>query len=248
MKHPRPTALMALPLAVLLLPACTSPSPPTDTPPVATDSPSGSTSLSNSERADYQARITELSNTVLALKEESFIAQIEYEARIEALLAEITALEARLALLTDPDVGGDLPVGGNPTDTTPETDPNPRPPASMAFHYEIRDGHAVILAYLGSEIHVTIPAAIEGYPVAAIEDAAFQRTAVVTVKIPYSVTEIGWFAFADCTSLTSVTLPASVESIGYGAFDGCPALTLSCPEKSYAADYAKSFALRHELT
>ena len=94
----------------------------------------------------------------------------------------------------------------------------------------------------------TIPAAIEGYPVAAIEDAAFQRTAVVTVKIPYSVTEIGWFAFADCTSLTSVTLPASVASIGYGAFDGCPALTLYCPEGSYSADYAKSFALRHELT
>lgn len=248
MQHPRFAALAALPLAALLLSACASVSHPADTPPVATDSHAGASTLPEYDREDYQARIDELSHTLLALREEGYIAKIEYEARIEALLKEIAALEARLALLTDPDAGGDLPVGGNPADTTPETDPNTRPSATMAFHYEIRDGSAVILSYLGSEIRVTIPAAIEGYPVTAIEDDAFRQTSVTEVTVPYSVTEIGWFAFADCTSLASVTLPASLESIGYGAFDGCPHLTLYCPADSYAADYAASFGLRHELT
>ena len=99
-----------------------------------------------------------------------------------------------------------------------------------------------------TKIRVTVPAAIEGYPVTAIEDSAFRSTSVTEVTIPYSVTTIGWFAFADCQSLQSVTLPASVESIGYGAFDACPNLTLYCPASSYAAQYAASFALRYDLT
>jgi hypothetical protein len=83
-----------------------------------------------------------------------------------------------------------------------------------------------------------------GYPVTRIADEAFKGTAVTSVIVPDTVTELGWFAFADCTSLTSVTLPASVASIGYGAFDGCPNLTVYCPKDSYAAQFAISFGLR----
>ena len=238
MKHRRlPLPLCATALA-LLLSACT---PQATTP----ESPAANA-------ADYLARINELSDTVLALKEESFITKAEYEARIKSLLAEIGLLEDELARLNATDSGGDLPVGG-PVDGTPatspaETAPPTAPPATMAFHYEIRDGRAVILAYLGDEPRVTVPAAIEGYPVTAIEDSAFRSTSVTEVTIPCSVTTIGWFAFADCQSLQSVTLPASVESIGYGAFDACPNLTLYCPASSYAAQYAASFALRYDLT
>ena len=246
MKHPRLARLCALSLAALLLPSCAPLVPSTDTTPPSADTHYGSDPAPDSDLADYQARINELSNAVLTLKEESFIAKIEYEARIEALLSEIATLKAHIALLTAPDGGGDLPVGGTPADTAPVTRPTPQPPATMAFHYEIRDGRAVILAYLGDETEVTIPAAIEGYPVTAIAEAAFRGTAVVSVKIPYSVTEIGWFAFANCQSLTSLTLSASVESIGYGAFDGCPHLTVICPADSYAARYAKSFGLPHK--
>ena len=40
-----------------------------------------------------------------------------------------------------------------------------------------------------------------------------------------SVTEIGWHAFENCSSLTSVTIPDSVTTIGYEAFSGCESLT-----------------------
>ena len=43
--------------------------------------------------------------------------------------------------------------------------------------------------------------------------------------IPDSVTEIGSYAFYDCTLLTSVTIPDSVTSIDKYAFNGCTSLT-----------------------
>ena len=41
----------------------------------------------------------------------------------------------------------------------------------------------------------------------------------------YSVTRIGNWAFASCSSLTSVTIPNSVTSIGNSAFASCSSLT-----------------------
>ena len=42
--------------------------------------------------------------------------------------------------------------------------------------------------------------------------------------ITYSVTKIGYSAFANCTGLTSVMIPSSVMIIGQMAFDGCSSL------------------------
>ena len=240
MKHTRLTAtLCALSLASLLFSSCAATTPPTDT-----------ETVSESDRADYEARIAQLRESILDLKEEGFITKAEYEARIKALNEEIAALESRLSLMSSPDTENDLPVGGKPTDTTrettPETTPSPNTPTSVAFHYEIREGAAVILSYLGKESHVTVPATIGGYPVTSVEEAAFRNTAVSSVVLPDSVTKIGWFAFADCKSLTSITLPASVSTIGYGAFDGSTSVTLYCPSDSYAAKYAASFGLRYK--
>lgn len=44
-------------------------------------------------------------------------------------------------------------------------------------------------------------------------------------EIPDSVTSIGEWAFAGCSSLTSITIPGSVSTIGDRAFSGCEALT-----------------------
>ena len=44
------------------------------------------------------------------------------------------------------------------------------------------------------------------------------------MTIPASITSIGQFSFAECTSLTNVAIPGSVTSIGDGAFAGCDGL------------------------
>jgi len=47
--------------------------------------------------------------------------------------------------------------------------------------------------------------------------------------IPSSVTSIGDYAFAGCTSLTSVTIPNSVTSIGYVAFEDTRMMSVTIP-------------------
>ena len=51
------------------------------------------------------------------------------------------------------------------------------------------------------------------------------HSGLTTYTIPDSVTEIGGYAFAYCSSLTSITIPDSVTSIGYATFIGCSSLT-----------------------
>ena len=64
------------------------------------------------------------------------------------------------------------------------------------------------------------------YSVTSIGYAAFAYCSSLTsVNIPNSVTNIGESAFYECSSLTSVTIPNSVTSIGIGAFYECSSLT-----------------------
>ena len=228
-------------LVALLLPllaACSPLTVPDETaPPAETQAQASS---EDALRTYYESMIAELKEALLEAKESDYISRTEYESRI-------AALEAELAALNRAPVDSDIPVSGDPdvppTETSAGTDA-PTPPASMAFHYRIEDGGAVIYEYLGSESQVVIPERIGDYPVTRIADNAFRGTAVRSVVVPSTVTAIGWFAFADCRSLTSVTLPASVTSIDYGAFDGSPYVTLYCPRDSYAARFATSFGMK----
>ncbi|MBE6627473.1 MAG: hypothetical protein E7629_00955 [Ruminococcaceae bacterium] len=119
-------------------------------------------------------------------------------------------------------------------------------PSESLFEYTKKDGKAILTAYRGNASEVRIPATLDGYPVVAIADRAFENnTVLASVVIPSGVKEIGWFAFSGCVFLTDVTLPASLQSVEYGAFENCSAaLTIRCPVGSYAQVYARSYGFR----
>lgn len=55
-----------------------------------------------------------------------------------------------------------------------------------------------------------------------------------TVVIPDGITEIGFWAFMDCTSLTNITIPDSVKSLDGTIFNGCTSLaSLTLPVSKY---------------
>lgn len=96
------------------------------------------------------------------------------------------------------------------------------------FNYTTNNGTITITGYYGPGGAVTIPDTITGLPVRTIGGYAFDSPngfGVTSVKIPDSVTSIGFGAFFDCYNLTSVTIPGSVTNIGNQAFDNCTSLT-----------------------
>lgn len=102
-----------------------------------------------------------------------------------------------------------------------------------------------------SAVRVSIPEYIDGKPVIAIGDGAFEDcTELASVSFPdygddffingYSFDSVGDGAFSNCVSLTEIELPYSVSFIGRSAFYGCRELkeiSGFCPE-IYIAPYA----------
>lgn len=74
--------------------------------------------------------------------------------------------------------------------------------ATSKFDFDKTTG--TITKYVESDTVVVIPSKINGITVETIGNTAFQNSAVTSVTIPASVTEIGSNAFAGCTNLTSV--------------------------------------------
>lgn len=102
--------------------------------------------------------------------------------------------------------------------------------AGNTFYFEEADGDAAILTkYAGKatkDDKVVIPAYFGDREVTTIGDEAFYNlTAIVEVKIPDTVTTIGKYAFAGCTGLKVVNLPEGTVTIGEAAFYGCTSLT-----------------------
>jgi hypothetical protein len=93
------------------------------------------------------------------------------------------------------------------------------------FTYTIANGAITITGYTGPGGAVNIPDAIDGRPVTAIGNEAFEYCYTLTsVTIGDGVAVIGDSAFWDCYNLTDVTIPDSVTNIGDHAF-GDTALT-----------------------
>ncbi|MFA7172642.1 MAG: leucine-rich repeat protein [Kiritimatiellia bacterium] len=102
-----------------------------------------------------------------------------------------------------------------------------RPAAPFPFDFTLANGQITIDLYTGSgTASVHIPAAIAGYPVIAIGDAAFYgQTNMTAVTIPDSVTAVGLAAFTDCTALETVVLGRGIAEVDNWAFYGCISLT-----------------------
>ena len=89
----------------------------------------------------------------------------------------------------------------------------------------LKENTMSIIGYTGTQTEISIPNAINNYPVTSIGDYAFSECKQLTsAVIGDSVTSIGDRAFYDCDSLTSVVIGDSVTSIGDRAFYDCSSL------------------------
>ena len=98
---------------------------------------------------------------------------------------------------------------------------------SGVYEYTVEDGKATITHCDGNiSDAVEIPAELDGYPVTAIGERAFEGCYYITsVTIPDGVSVIESRAFWECESLESVSIPSSVQTIGSRAFQYCTLLT-----------------------
>ena len=108
------------------------------------------------------------------------------------------------------------------------------------LYYEtLSSNTAEVVGYISDPTSVSIPTLIQyngkQYTVTSIGYRAFADCSSLTsVTIGNSVTSIGEYAFYYCSSLTSITIPNSVTSIGDDAFYGCSSLT----KTNYTGDIA----------
>ena len=99
------------------------------------------------------------------------------------------------------------------------------------FEYSIENNEVTITGCDASaEGNIVIPGTIEGYPVTAIGNKAFQnRSKITSIEIPDGVISIGDYAFYLCSGLNRIKMPASVTSIDYNTFANCSGLTSAGP-------------------
>ncbi len=213
-------ALIMLLAASLALPSCMpQKKPPTSnsgTVEETTTEAEMETDDSATKIAYYEQLVNELQEELLNIKTELYVSRVEYESRLEELKKE-------------------------PESTTPPQQETPLP--TTQFTYIQKDGTITVTGYTGDEKQITVPSVIDDLPVTAIADRAFAGNSKLTsVSIPEGVINVGWFAFSGCVGMKNLMLPSSVKVIEYGAFENCnTSMTVTCPEGSYAQQYARSY-------
>ena len=119
------------------------------------------------------------------------------------------------------------------------------------FTYQLYTDHAVLTAYTGEDVFVSVPEEADGLPVTAIKGAFAGNTAVQLVDLPKTVTVVSYgtggigafenctalqavsmiltsrveyHSFRNCSALQTATLPQTVTLVGAGAFAACTGL------------------------
>lgn len=90
-------------------------------------------------------------------------------------------------------------------------------PAADELTFDAATG--TVELYSGASYRVDIPAAIDGVPVRAIGDSAFEDSRVACVVLPEGLEEIGDMAFDGAGDLRVVKMPESLRRVGDYAFN-----------------------------
>ncbi len=109
------------------------------------------------------------------------------------------------------------------------------------FTWEEGENGVTVTGYRGGEATVVIPARLEGKPVTAIAEGAFQNCPMSAVVLPETLVTLADGAFQNC-GLTKVTLFDSLEAFGDAAFQNCPnlqTLQINALEKPYGTAYRR---------
>ncbi len=118
-----------------------------------------------------------------------------------------------------------------------EEEPEPAAEPGQLFTYVVTGSEVTVTGYTGSAAIVRIPESIDGLQVTRIEDFAFYRSRAAAVILPEGLSSIGIYAFWQ-SALNSVSIPPSVSEIRKSAFAGCmqlAAITVSPENPHYTA-------------
>jgi hypothetical protein len=114
-------------------------------------------------------------------------------------------------------------------------------PSAPPFSYTSSDGVVTITAYRGPGGALTLPSTIDGLPVVSLANGAFGGAGMLlSLAIPYSVTNMGREVFDGCVSLGGITVDVSnpaFSSLDGVLFDKARTTLIRCPE-GRAGNYA----------
>ena len=117
-------------------------------------------------------------------------------------------------------------IKGYPDTTAQTYATNNNIPFQAVLEYSVNSNgtDVTITNYTGTETALVLPNSINGLPVTSIAGYAFNNTAVTSVTLPNSMTQLNNYAFYGASKLQSVTFPSTITSIGSYAFEFCTSL------------------------